>query len=245
MLGRSLFRTIRSTFGRFLAIFAIIALGVGFFIGLRVTRDAMLVTADEYLSELSFGDFRLVSTLGLTEEDAAAFRTEPYVLSAEGSVSFDALFSRASGADSVIRVHSLLVDTNRPDLVSGRLPVRADEILLDATYFGESWIGRDLPLSDANDADTLERFRTHTFRVTGIANSPSYVNFERGSASIGSGSVAGFAYALPEAFDTDYYTEIYLRLKDMPAAATDAYTAAAEAKEDGLMALLEERGRIR
>ena len=53
MLVRSLFRTIKSTLGRYLSIFAIIALGVGFFIGLRVTHDAMLKTADDYLTDAS------------------------------------------------------------------------------------------------------------------------------------------------------------------------------------------------
>ena len=73
MLRRSVLRQIRSTLGRYLAIFAIIALGVGFFTGLRVCTDAMLKTAGEYLEDKSLYDFRLISTLGLTDEDVDAF----------------------------------------------------------------------------------------------------------------------------------------------------------------------------
>ena len=245
MFGRSLLRMVRSTFGQFLAIFAIIALGTGFFIGLRVAHDAMLVTADDYLSESSFGDFRLVSTLGLTEEDAESFRGADGVLRAEGSVSADALFSTGSGSDMALHVHTLLPSTNRAEAVSGRLPIAADEIVLDATYFGGNWIGREIALSDLNDGDTKDLFARNRFRVVGTVNSPEYINFERGSTKLGSGSVAGFAYVLAGAFDADYYTEIWLTMADMPPAATDEYKDAAEAMEDGLKELLEERGRIR
>ncbi len=241
MLGRSLLRMVRSTFGRFLAIFAIIALGTGFFIGLRVAHDAMLVTADDYLSELSFGDFRLVSTLGLTEEDAESFRNEPGVLRAEGSVSTDALFASEGASDMAFHVHTILPDTNRLDVVKGRLPMADDEIVIDATYFGENWIGREVTVSAANDGDTKDLFAQSRFRVVGTVDSPEYVNFERGSTKLGTGTVAGFAYVLPGAFDADYYTEIWLTMAEMPPAATDAYKDAAEALEDGLNERLEER----
>ena len=73
MLLKTSLREIRTSLGRYLAIFSIIALGVGFFAGLRVTRAAMLNTADEYLSELHMFDGRLLSTLGWTQEDVDVF----------------------------------------------------------------------------------------------------------------------------------------------------------------------------
>ena len=41
-------RQIRSSLTRFLAIAAIVALGVGFFCGLRLTKTAMVHTLDDY-----------------------------------------------------------------------------------------------------------------------------------------------------------------------------------------------------
>ena len=73
MLLKTSLREIRTSLGRYLAIFSIIALGVGFFAGLRVTRAAMLNTADEYLSELHMFDGRLLSTLGWAQEGVDAF----------------------------------------------------------------------------------------------------------------------------------------------------------------------------
>lgn len=52
-----------------MAILLIVMLGVGFFSGLKVSRAAMVNTADDYLTTHAFYDFRLISTLGFTEED--------------------------------------------------------------------------------------------------------------------------------------------------------------------------------
>ena len=245
MLLRSLLRTIRSTFGRFLAIFAIIALGVGFFIGLRVTHDSMLKTADDYLTDLLLYDFRLVSTLGLTEEDVKAFQKDPGILLAEGSFSADALIETKDGSDDVLHFHTLLPDVNRVDLVNGRLPQADDEVVLDARYAGPGQVGKVITLAQTNDEETTDHFTHRTYRVVGTANTSYYVNFERGSTSLGSGKVSGFAYVLPEAFTEDYYTEIFLRLADMPAMGTQAYTKAAETRQKDLEDLLEQRGDIR
>ena len=245
MLLRSLLRTIRSTLGRFLAIFAIIALGVGFFIGLRVTHDSMLKTADDYLTDLLLYDFRLVSTLGFTDEDVNTFARDPAVALSEGSFSIDALIETAKGQDDVLHFHTLLPDVNRVDLVSGRLPETSDEIVLDARYAGPGMVGKTVTLAESNDEDTLEHFGHSSFKVVGTANTSYYVNFERGSTSLGSGKVSGFAYALPAAFDADYYTEVFLRLKDMPSMGSQAYDTAADAQQDRLEGLLEERGQIR
>lgn len=62
-------REIRSSLGRYLAIFAIIALGAGLFVGLRLSRPDFLETYNNYTNKTNFYDFRLVSTLGLTDED--------------------------------------------------------------------------------------------------------------------------------------------------------------------------------
>ena len=63
-LQKSSLREIRKSLGRYLAILAIVALGVGFFCGLRVCRDAMVETGDDYLDRQSMYDYRLISTVG-------------------------------------------------------------------------------------------------------------------------------------------------------------------------------------
>mgnify|MGYP000711332693 CR=1 FL=1 len=67
-------RQIRSSLTRFLAIAAIVALGVGFFCGLRLTKTAMVHTLNDYAEAHRMYDFRLVSTVGFDETDAEMFR---------------------------------------------------------------------------------------------------------------------------------------------------------------------------
>ena len=72
-------RQIRSSLTRFLAIAAIVALGVGFFCGLRLTKTAMVHTLDDYAEAHRMYDFRLVSTVGFDETDAEALAADARV----------------------------------------------------------------------------------------------------------------------------------------------------------------------
>ena len=76
MLGalmKSALREIRQSLGRYLAIFAIILLGVGVYGGLKMSQPNMMATGKEYIDDHRLFDFRLLSTLGFTREDVAAF----------------------------------------------------------------------------------------------------------------------------------------------------------------------------
>ena len=119
MLIKSIFRTIKSSFGRYMAIFSIIALGVGFFAGLKITESAMHKTADAYLGELGLYDFRLVSTLGFTGEDVDHFQNLDGIHKAYGSVSADVITLAEDGSDAVLHAHTLLEGSNGVDLVEG------------------------------------------------------------------------------------------------------------------------------
>ena len=58
------------------------------------------------------------------------------------------------------------------------------------------------------------------------AHAVYYVNYERGATTLGNGRVGGFVYLLPEGFDTDYDTEVFLRLEDDYEIYSDEYEAA-------------------
>ena len=71
MMARTTLREIKQSLGRYLAIFAIVALGVGFFAGLKITRQVMVKSADNYLKEEQLYDYRLMSV----RRKALIFRT--------------------------------------------------------------------------------------------------------------------------------------------------------------------------
>ncbi|MDO4354940.1 MAG: FtsX-like permease family protein [Clostridia bacterium] len=238
-------REIRRTFGRFLAILAIVALGVGFYSGLQITRDAMVHTGDVYVQQTRLYDYRLMSTLGLTQDDVEAFAQMDGVTAAEGSVSADVLAEWAGAAGRVLKMYTLTQSLNLPKLTAGRMPEAVGECLGDNLLFTEADLGRTVTLTDGNEADTLEQLTVREFTVVGLCSSSYYMNLERGTSRLGTGSVAGFIYVPTGTFDLDYFTEVFVRLDIQQSAFSDAYSDEAEAWEDELKAALERRAALR
>lgn len=207
-----------------MAIFAIIALGVGFFAGLKVSKTAMVTTVKKYLDVQAFYDFRLLSTMGFEEEDVEFFREQEDVEAAEGSVSLDVLYSLEDGAQGVVKVHSLTESVNVVRTVQGRLPQADDECVVDCNLFDQSFIGSVIYLSEDNEEDTLDSFRHRAYTIVGTVQSPLYIQYERGNTSLGTGRVAGFVYLPESGFDTEYYTEIYVRFRQDNALYGEGYT---------------------
>lgn len=233
-------RQIRSSLTRFLAIAAIVALGVGFFCGLRLTKTAMVHTLDDYAEAHRMYDFRLVSTVGFDETDADVLAADARIASCEGEKSADALASVADGAAKPCRFLSLPVQINLPGLKCGRLPQTAEECLADGLLYSEKDLGKTVVLTEENDEDTLDSFNRREFTIVGIAKSVLYINYERGGTSIGSGTLSSFVYILPEAFALDYETSLYLRLADRQGEVySDEYTACIDTAEPWVTQLAE------
>ncbi len=245
MLKKSIFRTIKSSLGRYLAILAIIALGVGFFAGLRITEDTMHKTADTYLDELNLYDFRLVSTLGLTQDDVDSFNQLKGIDKAYGSVSADVITLTEDGSDTVLHTHTLLDGINGVDIIKGRKPEKPNECLMDALYVSEDMLGKTIELSKSNSEETLDTFAYDEYTVVGLINASEYINFQRGTTALSNGKATGFIYLLQDGFSTDYFTEIFLSLPKSYEIHSEEYENAIEQMEGSVEKLLTERADIR
>lgn len=213
-IGKSTFREIKSSFGRFMAIFAIIALGVGFFAGLKVTKKAMMSTVRNYLDVHAFYDFKLLSTMGFEQKDVDDFLKEPDVEAAEGSLSFDILYRLEDGNQGVAKTHSITGQVNTLKLVAGRMPENGRECVADSGFFGESAVGTILYLSEDNTEEDLAHFAAGEYEIVGLVQSPLYLQYERGNTSIGSGKADCFLFLDREGYDADYFTEIYVKFQE-------------------------------
>lgn len=214
MLSRTTIREIKQSFGRFFAIFAIIALGVGFFSGVRITTPAMVHTVDNFMQEHQFYDYRLISSLGWEEEDVEAFKEQDGVRYAEGAYTIDVLYHSENDEEIVAKTHSLPENINGIELVDGRLPEKDNECVVDAVMNNIPEIGEHIYVQDSNEEDTLDMIRVNELTVVGYVDSSYYVNFERGTTSIGTGTVDGFIYVTKDFFDSDAYTEIFVRFDE-------------------------------
>lgn len=211
MMKKTTLREIRQSLGRYLAIFAIVALGVGFFAGLKVTKTVMVESAHDYLLKHQLFDYRLLSTLGFQEEDVQALEQKEHVRAVEGAVEADILYVYGEGNEGVLKAHTLLERINGLELVAGRMPETSSECIVDANRYGEEALGSKIILSENNEQKDLDNFAFPEYTIVGIAQASAYIQFERGNSSLGNGRVDGFMYLLPQGFATDYYTEIYVK----------------------------------
>ena len=179
--GKSIFRTIRSSLSRFLAILAIVALGVGFFAGLLSSPVDMRISADNYYDTSRMYDVKIVSTLGLTEEDVEAVSAVEGVETVLPVYDTDLVLiaDDEEGTNYTTRMHSLPEDTspdaeeylNQLTLVEGRMPEKAGEcvIVLTKSFTGtENWIGQTLHQNQ--EGETVEGMED-TFTVVGTVKS--------------------------------------------------------------------------
>lgn len=226
-------REIRQSLGRYIAILAIVGLGVGFFAGLKATKPAMVEAVENYLNKLNFYDFRLLSTLGFDEKDIETFQDQKGVETAAGSYSFDIICKNTFDENSfVAKTHSITEGVNTLYLTAGRMPEKATECVVDSLLYSNAQIGQKLILSNENKEEDLENFQYREFTVVGIAQSPLYIQFERGNTSLGNGKIGGFVYLLPEAYDTEAFTEVYIKFKEDFDLHSDEYKAFIKDKEE-------------
>ena len=222
-MWKTTYREIRQSFGRYAAILAIVALGVGFFVGLMVVTPAMVRNGGRYLNNHDLYDLRLLSTLGFEKDSVDAFTDREDVKAVEGAVSSDFLAVDESGKSRVLVAQTLLEVQNQVELKAGRLPEAADEIVMDSSLFSKDDIGKTIQVSDENPEEMADLFAYDVYTIVGIADASYYINYQRGSTTLGTGRVSGFVYMLPDGFDTNYYTEIFVRLDQNDRIYSDVY----------------------
>ena len=247
-LRKDFYMEIRRSMGRFLSIFFIVAIGCAFFSGIRASEPDMRYSGDAYFDRKNMMDIEVISTLGLTEDDLDAIRNVDGVSAAEGGYSSDMLFTEGDNK-VVVHVMSLLPSMNQVQLEKGELPEADDECVLDVDYLSESSleIGDKITLISGTDDDVSDTLKNDTYTITGAVSSPEYISFQRGSTTIGNGSVTTFIAVPEESFALDVYTEIYVQAdgaKDLTAF-TDAYDSRVDETEDQLEAIREDREKAR
>ena len=210
VLRKDFFMEIRKSMGRFLSIFFIVALGVSLFVGIRATQPDMILSGDMYADENKLMDIKVVSTYGLTEEDLDVIGRLPAIESVVGSYSTDALCEVGDNM-RVLHVMSHTEDMNLVTVVEGRLPENANECLVDQDFLVESEyeIGDTIELMSGTDAELTETLKKTSFKIVGSGSTPLYFSFDRGSSTIGNGTVSGFLIVQSEAFTLDVYSEIF------------------------------------
>ncbi len=224
---KNLFRSIKRSFGRYIAIVAIIALGAGLFVGLLATKTDMIHTGQKYMDRQNMFDLRLANAYGWSDAELSRISTLDGVDQAEGIRMLDVLgtMGRQDG-DQVYQLYAVPDRINKVYLLGGRMPQAPNECLADGIHLDDSILGTTFTVSAANTQDALDSLNVTEFTVVGYVNSPLFMDMTRGNTTLGNGSVTAFVYIPQEAFQMDYYAMIDITIHGDYAVYTEEYDQA-------------------
>lgn len=249
VLIKDFFREVKKSRNRFLSILVIVVLGVAFFSGIRATSPDMELSADIYYDDANLMDIRVLGTLGLTDDDVSELEKIPGVKAVEPSYSMDVL-CRMEDSQPVLHLMTLTKELNQVDVKEGRLPEKADEIFVDQDFLKEYdyKVGDTIEVfSGEEGTDISEMLSVSQFTIVGAGTSPFYLSLDRGTSTIGDGTVGGFGVIPSESFSSEAYTEIYLSVEkaEEELCYGDAYENVVETVKNRIEEISEEQCEIR
>ena len=241
---KNILRDFKANRSRFLSLFGIVALGVMMLTGLVSFAPSMRIAGQKFYSEQNVFDLRVLSTLGLSEDDIAAIAATEGVTAVEPVKYLDSE-ARWSGTDdaAVVRLQQLPADPdadtaenmNRLRLLAGRMPEADDECVVQVLGHGEAVpIGTTLTLPD--DTDGL----AHTsYTVVGQVQDPQYFSADQETSTAGDGVLDALVFVPDGELTADYYTVCYIKAEnaDQYDNYSDEYQAAVDAVADRLTAI--------
>ena len=227
-------RAIGASLGRFLAIAGIVALGCGFYAGLRMTGPDMRLAADEFYDGTHLYDVRVLGTLGFDDGQLDIVRGIEGVESAMPAKSTDVM-AELSGEQYAMRISSFdhraaqesscedacTVESsdpaylNRLVLAEGRWPsgkgeclLSADRVMVQPVKMGDV-VEVLYGAQELDDVLAVERFT-----VVGTVHASAFVSaVTQGSTTLGSGQIDQFMYVPESSFEADCpYSEIFVRV---------------------------------
>ena len=240
---KNILRDLRGNLSRFLSLFGIVALGVMILTGLASFAPSMRIAGQKYYVQQNVFDLRVLSTLGLSEDDIDAIAATEGVTAVQPVKYLDAE-GRWSSTDqpAVLRIQQLPADPdadtaenmNRP-LLAGRMPEAADECVVHVMGHGEEIpIGTTLTLPDGTDG--LART---SYTVVGQVQDPLHFSSDQETSTAGDGVLDAIVYVSDGQLTADYYTVCYIKAKnaDQYDNYSDEYQTAVDAVADRLTAI--------
>lgn len=206
-------RTIKKSFPRFLSLIIMSLLGVMVFVGLLATSPDMLNTIDNYYDEKNVYDIKILSSMGLIEDDITSLKNIENIKEVEGIYSTDILLT-SDNSEYVVSISSIPKQINIIELAEGKLPTKENEIVVEENFITKT----KYKIGDTITIDS-DNIKSKEFKIVGTIISPLYFNQTnlsqtRGTSSLGTGVVNYYSYILDTNFDVDYYTNIYVTINN-------------------------------
>lgn len=220
---KDILREIFHTVGRFVSIFLIVAIGCGFFAGIKATMPYMKNTAADYFQDNNLMDIRLQSTIGIKSSDVQALSKLDFVKGIMPSYSKD-VFYNYNDENIVLKAMSYADRYKGEDalnklvVLEGRLPEKSGECVVERKVSSPETfkIGESITLSSVSEnTEITDSLSTDTYEIVGIVASPLYIGYQRDNTNAGNGKIISNIFLLEEDFIDDYYSELYISVNGL------------------------------
>lgn len=228
-LFKDIIREIKRTKSRFFSIFAIIALGAGFFSGLKAACPDMLATQEAYFRDNNLMDIHMLSTYGFDDGDIEAIRAVDGIRGIYPTYSKDVFVENDRNSNLIAKMIAIPDVTtaeyadktiDEPVVLEGRMPQSANECVVEKhsqmrTTFN---IGDTVSVYTTDSENPLsDSLVRDSWTVVGIVMNPQYISYERGNTTIGDGSIDTYIMIPESNFCYEVYTDVYLTMEDAAA----------------------------
>ncbi|MCM1556983.1 MAG: ABC transporter permease [Anaeroplasma bactoclasticum] len=202
---KTILRDFKKNLTRLIAIVAIMALGVGFLIGLLSATPDLQDSMERYYDETNTYDILIKSTIGFSDEDVSFLEEDMKEIEGiEGFSSID-FKTKYDGVDITARriVHSFKSNINQLTLIAGRLPNNDKEcVIQNMGIFLDK-----RPLNEQIEVDDV------SYTIVGVCNSPIYYYRMQETTQVGDGNLDSIIY-VDEAYFKAPITDIVLTITD-------------------------------
>ena len=232
---KNILREMKDNLSRMVSLFGIVALGVMMLTGLMSFAPSMRIAGQKYYVQQNVFDLRVLSTLGLSEEDIAAIAAVDGVEAVQ-PVKYQDVEAQWQGQSetAVVRLQQLPADPgadtaenmNRLVLLSGRMPEAPDECVVHVMGYGDP-VEPGTVLTLPEDTEHVSRKQ---FTVVGTVQDPQHFSTDKESSTAGDGQLDNIVFLPEGSLTTDYYTACYLKVKN--AGLYDNYSDAYQAAVD-------------
>lgn len=214
---KDVWRTVKKEKKRFMAILLITALGVTMLCGLRAACSDLRYTADAFFDEQQLYDLKVVSTMGLTNEDVETLAALEGINKSEG-IYQEVVYVKVADQTGLVQNKTAQVSTlsiqgiNQPYICEGRLPEKLNEIAVTSNYLNDSGkkIGDTVCISEDTDDDNIN-FLITEYVITGIVIDASDVDSHEGTMAFRTTTASDYGFfVLPDSIESEIYTAVYL-----------------------------------
>ena len=225
-------KEIKNTYKRFLSILVMAFLGVGFFAGMRAASPDMVDTIDQYYKESQVYDIKILSTLGLTNDDIDALSEIDEIENTVGTYETEGKIE-IDNKEIITKIMSV-EKLNKPILLQGNLPKTQNECVVEDSFLtaNHKSIGDTIEVevekTKNDEGEEVEYLNKNILKIVGTVKSPLYISRDRGTSSLGSGKIDYYIYVHKENIKAnEIYTNIYIKLKN-----SENYTTSSEKYEE-------------